>query len=143
MKRERTIRILLVSFIVLATLALVTWYSAPTLLLWYAERAIAANNLDRAESTLRLLVGLNPDHQRAHFLYARALRQLGKFPEADVQLGLHERVPVGLDADAQPLASRPAVHKSVSYGARHGCPRMRPPAGGPMRHREQSPPRNP
>src|SRR5437660_9466962 len=86
MKRERTIRILLVSFIVLATLALVTWYSAPRLLLWNAERAFAANNLDRAEGSLRLLVALNPDHQRAHFLYAKTLRQLGKLPEADTQL---------------------------------------------------------
>jgi Flp pilus assembly protein TadD len=92
MKGKRTIRILLWGFIVLTALALVIWYSAPRMLLWNAERAFAANNLDRAEGSLRLLVALNPDHQRAHFLYAKTLRQLGKLPEADVQLGLADKL---------------------------------------------------
>ena len=49
MKGKRTIRILLWGFIVLTAIALVIWYSAPTLLLWNAERAIAAVERLRAD----------------------------------------------------------------------------------------------
>ena len=92
MKGKRTIRLILATLLVLAGLVLAAWYTAPALLLWYAEKGLASRNLARAESALGLLLALEPDHQRAHFLYAKVLRHLGKFSEADLQLGLADKL---------------------------------------------------
>ncbi|HEV3444323.1 MAG TPA: tetratricopeptide repeat protein [Gemmataceae bacterium] len=88
MKGKRLIRITLACFVVLVVLALVAWNSLPTTLMWYAEKTFAAKNYARAESALRTLLAIEPKHCQAHFLYARTLRQMARYADAEAQLGL-------------------------------------------------------
>src|SRR5437879_5848885 len=84
----RIIRITLAVSIVLAGLALVAMYATPAVLMWYAQRSFTAKNFARTEKALRWVLAMEPKHARAHFLYAKDVRHMSRYREADTHLGL-------------------------------------------------------
>lgn len=83
--------LLLLMFLVPAAVAAWWWYYWPIYhlrdLRGRAERAIAEDNLPRADESLARLTQEYPDDLRGHFLYAQILRRLGRVEAADKHLG--------------------------------------------------------
>src|SRR5437764_13471260 len=94
--------LLLLMFVVPAGVAAWWWYYWPVYhlrdLRGRAERAVAEDNLPRAEEVLGRLSQEYPDDVRGHFLYAQVLRRLGRVEAADKHLG--EAARLGLAPEA-------------------------------------------
>src|SRR5437773_68980 len=67
------------------------WFGYPHYQQWRAERALAAGDFERAAELLKQITRQGPEPHRPYFLYAQALRHLGRPAEAQAALLLAVR----------------------------------------------------